>query len=310
MKTFVMEAMPKIFWELIEKKGFSNFFNTDSFDSQIAIIRTETIFNKDLFKKFTNLKLILRAGSGFDNIDLRFAKKNKVLVGITPNANVNSAFEHTISLIFALIKHHSKGKNEILKGSWKKEIPSNWEIKDLKVCIVGVGRIGSRVATLLKNLGAKVLGVDPYLTIQQKKNIGIDFVDYETGLRFCNLISFHPPLFEGTYHYFDSDSLKKLSNPIWLVNTSRGGIVDESILPKALVTKQLLGVALDVYEVEPPKSQKYFNKNCLYLTPHTGAYSYGAKKRMCLETLSIWEKFVFEGKFEKTIDERFGKNFK
>ena len=309
MKTIVLEQMPDYFWSQIEQKGVAHYFNKNDLDSAIAIIRTQTVFDKSLIKKFPKLKMIIRAGSGFDNIDYNFAKSLGILITNTPKANVQSAFEHTISLIFAMLKQHQKGKISIVEGGWKPTLLSNWEFADVKAAVVGVGRIGSLVATFLCKLGATVVGVDPFLTSEQKRRYPFDFVSYRESLDFCNLMTFHTPLYKVTRHYFAKSSIKRLSNPIWLINCSRGGVVDETILQKALADGFLLGVGLDVFETEPSFLPQFKENPNIFLTPHTGAYTEGAKRRMCDETLHIWEDFCFADKFQRTIDERFVDDF-
>jgi len=308
MKTFVMEPMPDLFWEEIKKKGWNSFF-TESVDLndeiEIIIIRTKTNFNKDKFIEFPNLKMIIRAGSGFDNIDIIEAKNRNVIVCNTPEANAFSVYEQTLSFIFALIKQHQICKDRVLKGNWKKDFMPNWEISDLKVLIVGVGRVGTRVANTLKYLGAQVKGVDPYLSKSDWKQKNIESLIYEEGIEWCNLLTFHCPLTDETENYFDEKVLDTIKNPIWLVNTSRGKVVNESVVEKGILNGDIIGFASDVFSEEPWKVKKFANNLNIILSPHVGAYTKKAKIRMSLETLEVWSGYVNQHQIYNKVNSQF-----
>ena len=309
MKTLVLEPMPNLFWNEVKENGWSNFFykkhqNTPE-KTEIIIIRTNTIFNKSFFDEFPDLKLIIRAGTGVDNIDIKEARKRDIVVCNTPEANAFSAYEHTISFVFALIKQHQKAKEAILNNSWKSQLSENLEISDLKVLIVGLGRVGTRVARTLLNLGADVLAVDPYLTPEEWEQKKVVETSYKAGLEWCNMLSFHCPLTRETQNYFSMKTLRKLQNPIWLLNTARGKIVQEHAIEMGLQKGILLGAALDVFSSEPWKIKEFAKSNNVILTPHTGSFTKKAKQRMALETLKVWSEFVFDNKIISSIDYRF-----
>ena len=282
-----MEPMPDLFWQKLEENNWQRYFVDDKNDAELVIIRTKSQFNQKLFKQFPNLKVIIRAGTGTDNIDINEANIRNVKVYNTPNANAHAAFEHTLSFIFALIKQHENGKNAVMNKSWKAQLLHNWEISDLRVLVVGVGRVGTKVAQALQHLGASVKGVDPYLSKTEWQNKGLDEITYSEGLEWCNLITFHCPLTEETHDYFSLHTLKLLQNSIWLVNTSRGGVVNESAVNMGLNLKQLLGVALDVFEEEPWCPHDFAKFQNVILSPHSGSFTQKAKTRLVLETIEI-----------------------
>lgn len=308
MKTFVMEPMPHLFWEEIQKKGWNSYF-TESVTSndkiEIIIIRTKTDFNKDKFTEFPNLKMLIRAGSGFDNIDIIEAKNRNVIVCNTPDANAFSAYEHTISFIFALVKQHQICKDRVLNSNWEKNFMPNWEMSDLKVLIVGVGRVGTRVAHALQHLGAQVKGVDPYLSAEEWKQKNIESLIYKEGIKWCNLITYHCPLSDETENYFDGRVLDVLKNPIWLVNTSRGKVVNESVVFKGLLNKKLFGFASDVFTEEPWRVKEFAHNLNVILSPHIGAHTNKAKNRLSLETLQVWSDFVYKQQINNNINSKF-----
>ncbi len=303
-----MEPMPDLFWDEIRKKGWNYYFieiATSHDEIEIIIIRTKTNFIKDRFTEFPNLKMIIRAGSGFDNIDLIEARKRKVIVCNTPEANAFSAYEQTLSFIFALIKQHQICKDRVLNSNWKKDFMSNWEISDLKVLVVGLGRVGTRVADALKHLGAQVRGVDPYLSISDWKQKNIEPLIYKEGLEWCNLLTYHCPLTDETKNYFDEKVLDTLKNPIWLVNTSRGKVINESVVEKGILNKDIIGFASDVFIDEPWKVKKFAINNNVILSPHVGAHTKKAKMRLSLETLDVWSDYVNRHQVNNEVDSRF-----
>ncbi len=308
MKTLIMEPMPVLFWEEIRKKDWNSFFTeiaTSLDEIEIIIIRTKTNFNKDRFTEFPNLKMIIRAGSGFDNIDIIEAKKRNVIVCNTPEANAFSAYEQTLSFIFSLIKQTQICKDRVLNSNWKKDFIPNWEMSDLKVLIVGVGRVGTRVAQTLKYLGAQVKGIDPYLTKSEWKQKNIEPLIYKEGVEWCNLLTYHCPLTDETENYFDDKVLDSLKNPIWLVNTSRGKVANESFVEKGILNGNIIGFASDVFTEEPWKVKKFANNLNVILSPHIGAYTNKAKNRMSLEALSVWSDFVNKQQIKNEVEPQF-----
>ena len=302
MKTVVLEEMPPLFWEIIKKNGYSDYFLMDNDENaQVVIIRTKTVANKAFLDAYPNLKLIIRAGTGFDNIDIAYAFSKGIAVQNTPEANAQSAYEHTIAMISSLIKQLPKAKNNVLNGNWKKNLKYNYEFSDITALVVGVGRIGKRVAKALQFFGAKVLGVDPYLSQDEREILGIGFVSYEKGLQLANLITYHCPLTKHTKDYFSVETLEILSNPIFLINVARGRIVDENAIIEGFKRNLLLGVAMDVFENEPWENKDFANRDNVILSPHIGAYTQKAKDRMAKETIKVWENFVFDNRLTYEI---------
>ena len=309
MTTLIKENLPKRFWHLVKKAKCESYFlkpgNPEEFRSRVIIVRTNTNLDKRTILRYPELELIIRAGSGYDNIDVSFAQKNMIKICTTPEANTLAAYEHTLSFILALIKQHRLMQKSVLAGKWKQDLKPNWEFSDLKVLIVGVGRIGTRIAKILLQLGSLVKGVDPYLNKEDWDRKGIEPVSYEEGLSWCNLISFHCPLTTETRNYFNQSTLEHLDHSIWLLNIARGGIVSEPALFKGLQTGKIKGAALDVYISEPVKKGAYSEYDNLYLSPHSGSMTENAKERLAKETFKVWYEYVFNKNLINEIDYRF-----
>jgi D-3-phosphoglycerate dehydrogenase len=304
--------MPEIFWDEIKNRRFDDFFfsinEIENNEVEVAIVRTKTLFNSSLMDSFPSLSLIIRAGSGYDNIDLIAARERNIRVCTTPGANTRSAFEHTISLILALLKRHQYGKKSIILRTWKSDIPRNWELSDLRALIVGAGRIGSLVADFLTGSGSQVKVSDPYISDSEVIEKKIELTDYNDGLKWCNLITYHCPLSWETRDYFNIDSLEILNNPVWLVNVARGSIVNEEALISGLENQLILGAALDVFDQEPWYNEALTGLSNVYLTPHTGSYTKSSNEKLVKEVIKTWSEFCDFDTLREEVDYRFYNN--
>ena len=293
MLTLVLEKMPDLFWTEVKRRGYSQFFKTKCANDDVMalIIRTRTHASANFIDKYKNLRMIIRAGTGLDNVDIKYVESKNIIVKNTPEANTNAAYEHTIAMIFSLIKQLNTFKYNILENRWKHGLNYNFEVADLTVLIVGLGRIGSRVAKALDFFGAKVYGVDPYIDKSIWQSLPVTKISYNEGLMRCNLVTFHCPLTDETKNYFSVDSLEIISNPIFLLNVARGDIVEEKAVIKGLDEDKFLGVGIDVFAKEPWTAKNFALDKRVILTPHAGSFTFSAKNRMSIEALSVWEKF-------------------
>lgn len=296
MKTFVAEKMPDFFWQEIKQNDWQKYFSTiNKKDAEIVIVRTQTKANSFFFDHFPKLKMIIRAGTGFDNIDLNVAQKRNIIVCNTPEANAISAYEHTMSFIFALLKQHKTNEKNLLSGKWKTGLQNNWELSDLRALIVGAGRVGTKVAKALQYFGAEVKGVDPYLSKQEWNDKQIDPINFKEGVSWCNLLSFHCPLTPKTYQLFGKSILAFFYKPIWLINTARGQIIDTNTVKEGLKQNLIFGFATDVFSKEPPELSDLFKLDNVFTSPHVGSFTSKAKIRLSQETLHVWKAFSFSG---------------
>lgn len=295
--TLVLDTMPNLFWEIVEEKGLADYFTKDNLvfseDIEIIVLRTKSVITESHYKRFPNLKCIIRAGSGYDNIDVNKAKEYDIVVQNTPEANVQSAFEQTISFLMALIKNHKQHNQSVLDNKWRGGIVSNLEFTDLRVLIVGLGRVGSLVAKFLTAMGAQVKYVDPYIDAEAGKALNVEAIDYEAGLTWANVVTYHCPLYKQTEHYFDEQSLNFINN-IYLLNVARGGVVDIDAVVKGIDKGKILGAGIDVMESEPWKCEGWENNIKILMTPHTGAFTEKAKDRLSKDCFDVWHEFNFE----------------
>lgn len=254
-------------------------FSEDDFlasirDTHILIAGTERI-SRRVLEQAPNLKLISRVGVGVDNIDLDYAKERKINVVYTPQAPSEAVPEFTLSLILNLIKGITNVDRQMHNGVWFR--PMGRMLSSLKIGIVGAGKIGSRVIELIKSIApsTEILFYDPYLDFHAHA----EKHDLSTLLKESDIVSLHLPLSVATTNLLDVNELSQMKSGSYLINTSRGGIVNEEGLYLNLQSKHLAGAALDVFEVEPYNGKLSELDNCL-LTSHIGSMTHEVRALM------------------------------
>lgn len=242
------------------------------------------------------LKVIGRTGVGFDTVDVKKATEMGIPVVITPGANNHSVAEHAVTLMLALSKNLVEADRETRKGNWN--IRGNqkaFEFEGKTVGVVGMGNIGSQVAKLCNGLGMKVLGYDAFFSQQQVEQRGAEYCSgLDEMLDKVDFLTVHVPLLDSTRNLIASEQLKKMKPSAFVINTSRGGIVNETDLREALNNGIIAGAALDVFCEEPLKADNpLLQTPNLIVTPHSAAQTREAVVRMatmcvqgCLAVLS------------------------
>jgi D-3-phosphoglycerate dehydrogenase len=255
----------------------------------VVVVRSRTVLSEDIIRSGERLKVICRAGVGLDNIDLEAAKSQGIKVLSTPEAPTSSVAELTIGLMIALARGITQADVFVKKGEWKKKELVGFLLKGKTIGIVGFGRIGKSVSKIAKAIGMNILVTDPLPDEKVLREIGGKAVYLNELLETSDVITLHVPLTSKTWHLIDEEALKKMKRGALVINTSRGGVVDEKALLKALKEGWIAGAALDVYEVEPPTSLELVRMPNVVCTPHIGAQTYEAQK---LASVMIAEKLI------------------
>jgi D-3-phosphoglycerate dehydrogenase / 2-oxoglutarate reductase len=225
-----------------------------------------------LIEKAPNLKIISRHGVGCDNIDVAAATEHGVVVATVGQANAPSVVEHTLALMLALAKRLLERDRDVRAGEYMRKMQLDaQDIGGRTVLIIGLGRIGSRLAKALNGLGLKCLGVDPAYSPEQIKAMGCEPVgDFRAALPRADFVTVHTPLQDDTRNLIGASELAMMKPTAYLINCARGGIVNEAALIKALDSRQIMGAGFDVQVDEPPKPDDPLLKcERLILTPHS-----------------------------------------
>ncbi len=236
-----------------------------------AVVAGTEKYDKQMLAGCNELKTIIRFGVGTDNFDLAAMKEQGIQVGVI--ANHNAVAEFTLTLILSVMKNVPRYDMEVRRGGWGR-FPMR-ELSMKTVGIVGFGRIGKRLAELLKGFDVKILCYDPFVSPETAKMYQAEAVPLEELLSCSDIVSLHLPANEKTYHMINRESLATMKDDAYLINTARGALVDEKALLEALKNKKLAGAALDVYECEPVKAENpLFALENVTLAPHVSALTY------------------------------------
>ena len=248
-------------------------------DADGWIIRSGTKIDKKMIKAAKKLKAIGRAGVGVDNIDIDEATKRGIIVMNTPDVNTISAAEHSIAMMLALSRNVSIGDSEVKQMKWNRHLLIGSELRAKTLGLVGMGKIGREVMSRCISFGMNVLGYDPFVNKEMFKDGEIEIVDLDRLTEQSDFISIHVPLNSDTTNLFDYKRLKKMKQTARIINVSRGGIINEKDLSRALRDGVISGAAIDVFTKEPiEKSNPLIDSPNILLTPHLGASTEEAKE--------------------------------
>lgn len=240
-------------------------------DFDALVVRSRTKVTKDVIEAGGRLKVVGRAGVGLDNIDTQAAKSRNITVLSTPEAPTNAVAELVIGMMLSLARGICRGDSGVKRGEWLKSSLMGTELSGKTLGVLGMGRIGQRAAAIAKGFGMKIIGYD-VIEVKQEVLDSLDarMVDLDTLLQQADFITMHVPLLPSTKNLINDERLKKMKKTAFLVNASRGGVVDEDALTRALKQGWIAGAGLDVFIEEPPKSELVRLPN-LVCTPHIGA---------------------------------------
>ena len=241
-------------------------------DYDALIVRSATKVTADLIERAANLKVVGRAGIGLDNVDVDAATKHGVLVVNAPQSNVLSAAEHTMALLLAQARNVPQAHQALKQGSWEREKWQGVELHGKTLGIVGLGRVGTLVAQRASAFGMRLVAYDPYVAPGRAAQMGVDLVD--TVAEVCqraDFITIHLPKTPETEGIIGTNELNSVKPGVRIVNTARGGLIDEAALVEALRDGRVAGAAVDVFVGEPVTDHDLFGLESVVVTPHLGA---------------------------------------
>jgi len=278
----------EIIREMLQERGYSLVVTrSDSYKGDYPtyaphakgiLLQVNFPLGKEDIKGLASCKIISVTGIGYDELDLDAATKQGIAATNAPGFCVEEVSDHALALILALSRHLPECQDMTRKGLW--EDLDVWSIRRLKgqvLGLVGSGRIGRAVARKAKAFGLQVKAYDPYLSESEMNLLNIDSVEFDDLVSTADFISLHVPLNEGTHHLINSEVFDSTKDTAFLINTSRGDVVDESALINALKTKKIAGAGLDVLSQEPPKARNpLLSMSNVIVSPHSAFISHEA----------------------------------
>jgi D-3-phosphoglycerate dehydrogenase len=259
-------------------------------DCDVIIVRSRTKITKDIIDAAPNVKIIARVGVGLDNIDTNYADTKGIKVMNAAEAAMNAVSELVIGHMLSLCRNIPKANYGIKEGKWLKKELVGSELRGKYLGIIGVGNIGRNLGRIAKCLRMNLIGYDIFPINQEYvREVGMIKTDLKTLLENSDFVTCHVPLTADTKHLINSQTLSYMKPTAYLINTSRGEIIDEQSLFTALSEKRIAGAALDVFEVEPPTNTELLQLPNIICTPHIAAQTKEAQE---LASTVIAEKVI------------------
>ena len=263
--------------------------NSEEFATELAqadalIVRSATKVTRDVLSLAPGLKAVGRAGVGVDNVDMPAATERGVAVFNAPGGNTIAAAELTMALLISAARKIPAAEASLRSGEWRRSEFQGVELKGKTLALIGAGRIGGEVAVRCRAFGMNVVVYDPYIDTIRADDLGVELVDLEDALETGDFVSIHVTLSDETRGMVDAAALARMKRTAFVVNASRGGVVDEAALAKALENGVIAGAALDVFESEPLAEDSPLRQAPnLVLTPHLGASTTEAQEGVASE---------------------------
>ncbi len=240
-------------------------------DYEALVVRSQTRVSSEVIEAGKKLQVIARAGVGVDNIDVEEATRCGIVVVNAPTSNTTAAAEHTIALMLALARHIPQANAMLKAGLWQRNDFMGTEVRNKILGIIGLGNIGSEVARRARGLEMRVLACDPFISIDHARNLHVELVSLEQLLKDSDFITLHVPLTKSTNGLIGAKELALVKPTVRIINTARGGLIDEEALVKAVREERVAGSAFDVFDTEPLTNSILFEENNIIVTPHLGA---------------------------------------
>jgi len=267
-----------------------------------VVIRSSTKITKKIIEKSKRLKVIARAGVGVDNVDVKSATSNGIVVMNSPQSTSRTTAEHAISLIFSLARKIPFAHFSTINKKWQKEIFKGIELKSKTVGLIGCGNIGSEVVKIAISLQMNVIVYDPYLSSDRIESLDAEKASLDEVLTLSDFVSLHLPLMNNTKNLIDIKKIKLMKKSSYLINAARGGLINENDLYKALQKKIIAGAALDVFENEPLVNSPLHSLDNIILTPHLGASTVEAQTAASIQVSNQISEFLKNGSITNSVN--------
>ncbi|MFC1939151.1 phosphoglycerate dehydrogenase [Chloroflexota bacterium] len=240
-------------------------------DYEALVVRSQTRVTAEVIEAGKKLQVIGRAGVGVDNIDVEEATQRGIVVVNAPTGNTISATEHTIALMLALARNIPQANVSLKSGAWRRNDFIGTELRGKTLGIIGLGNVGSEVAKRAQGLEMKVIGYDPFISVEHASNLQVELVPLKQLFKESDFVTLHIPLTKSTRELIGAKELALVKPAVRIINTARGGLINEEALVTAIKEKRVAGAAFDVFTTEPVTESALFEDNNIIVTPHLGA---------------------------------------
>ncbi|MEC4983726.1 MAG: phosphoglycerate dehydrogenase [Oscillatoria sp. PMC 1068.18] len=248
------------------------------------MVRSGTKVTAEIIEAGNQLKIIGRAGVGVDNIDVAAATRKGIVVVNSPEGNTIAAAEHALAMMLSLSRHVPEANQSLKSGKWERKLYMGSEVYKKTLGVVGLGKIGSHVASVARAMGMKILAYDPFISAERAEQLGCRLVDLDLLFSESDYITLHVPKTRETSHLINAVALAKMKPTTRIINCARGGIIDEAALAEAIANGKIAGAALDVFEQEPLQESPLRDLGTkVILTPHLGASTEEAQVNVAID---------------------------
>lgn len=267
------------------------------------IVRSETKVRSDLMDALPKLRVIGRAGVGVDNIDVKAATARGIVVMNAPDGNTITTAEHTIALLVSMARNVPQAHALLQSGIWDKKKFVGVELSGKTLGVIGLGRIGRHVARIAKGFGMNIFAYDPFVSIEQAKDLGFEVGGLDDVFAKADFLTIHTPVTDETRNIIGKDAFSKMKRGVRVVNCARGGLVDENALLEAIENGTVAAAALDVYATEPlPPDSPLLNNPKIITTPHLGASTTEAQEGVALTVAEQMRDFLLSGELRNAVN--------
>ncbi len=289
-------------WQVVTHDQLTNGLASALPDADALIVRSAVDVNAQVLRGADKLRVIGRAGVGVDNIDLEAATKAGIAVMNTPGANAVAVAEHTLALMLALARHLCRADSTTRAGKWEKKSLQGTELRGKTLGIVGLGRIGMEVARRAKAFDMKILAHDPFVAASIARDQGIELAELDRVFAEADYLTLHVGLTPQTSGMINEKSLAKMKKGVRIINCARGELLDEAALAAALNSRQVGGVALDVFTEEPPKSSPLLALENVIATPHIAGSTNEAQDAVGVQIASQVREYLKRGVIQNAVN--------
>jgi len=266
------------------------------------VIRSATKVTAEVIANAPRLKVVGRAGTGLDNVDIPEATKRGIVVMNTPGGNTITTGEHAVSMLLALARNIPQAAHSMREGRWEKKRFQGREVYNKTLGIIGLGRIGTVVASRAQGLKMRILGYDPFVKKEMVTSCGVEVVSLEELFARSDFITLHTPKTKDTAHIINREAFKQMKRGVMIVNCARGGLIDEAALVEALQDGTVAGAALDVFEQEPPAGSPLLLMGNVICTPHLGASTEEAQENVAVAIANQMVDYLLNGTVVNSVN--------